>query len=127
MQLIMTHTLPTNHQIFHTDLVKFVKLQYAVDNDTHCLPTIKYSKQAPLCMETDDRPWLVASVHYMYFAAGLFITTGVVTVVVSLCTDPPRDYNIVRTTFMTRHDQRVRKDEHEVIPFLLEVLKFLMF
>ena len=68
-------------------------------------------------METDDRPWLVASVHYMYFAAGLFITTGVVTVVVSLCTDPPRDYNIVRTTFMTRHDQRVRKDEHEVIPF----------
>ena len=65
-------------------------------------------------METDDRPWVVASVHYMYFAAGLFLTTGLVTVVVSLCTDPPRDYNIVRTTFMTRHDQRVRKDEHEV-------------
>ena len=100
-----------------TVVVKFAKLKYAVDNDTHCIPTIKYSTQAPLCMETDDRPWLVASVHYMYFAAGLFITTGVVTVVVSLCTDPPRDYNIVRTTFMTRHDQRVRKDEHEVIPF----------
>ena len=65
-------------------------------------------------METDDRPWVVASVHYMYFAAGLFLTTGLVTVVVSLCTDPPREYNIVRTTFMTRHDQRVRKDEHEV-------------
>jgi len=74
-----------------------------------------FSYKAPLCMETDDRPWLVASVHYMYFAAGLFITTGVVTVVVSLCTDPPRDYNIVRTTFMTRHDQRVRKDEHEEV------------
>ena len=65
-------------------------------------------------METDDRPWVVASIHYMYFAAGLFLTTGLVTVVVSLCTDPPREYNIVRTTFMTRHDQRVRKDEHEV-------------
>ena len=65
-------------------------------------------------METDDRPWVVASVHYMYFAAGLFITTGLVTIVVSLCTDPPREYNIVRTTFMTRHDQRVRKDELEV-------------
>ena len=72
------------------------------------------AQQAPLCMETDDRPWVVASIHYMYFAAGLFLTTGLVTVVVSLCTDPPREYNIVRTTFMTRHDQRVRKDEHEV-------------
>ena len=70
--------------------------------------------QAPLCMERDDRPWVVASVHYMYFAAGLFLSTGLVTVVISLCTAPPRDYYIVRTTFKTRHDQRVRKDEHEV-------------
>ena len=101
--------------------------QSNIPNRRQIFQIFKYSTKAPLCMETDDRPWLVASVHYMYFAAGLFITTGVVTVVVSLCTDPPRDYNIVRTTFMTRHDQRVRKDEHEVIPFLLEVLKFLMF
>jgi len=77
--------------------------------------TLDFSYKAPLCMETDDRPWVVASIHYMYFAAGLFLTTGLVTVVVSLCTDPPREYNIVRTTFMTRHDQRVRKDEHEEV------------
>jgi len=76
---------------------------------------LDFSYKAPLCMETDDRPWVVASVHYMYFAAGLFITTGLVTIVVSLCTDPPREYNIVRTTFMTRHDQRVRKDELEEV------------
>ena len=48
--------------------------------------------QAPLCMEEDDRPWIVAHVHYMYFAAGLFFITGLVTVLVSLCTEPPREY-----------------------------------
>lgn len=50
--------------------------------------------RAPLCMEPESRPWIVASVHYMYFAAGLFLTTGLVTLIVSLCTDPPRDYMV---------------------------------
>ena len=65
----------------------------------------------------------------MYFAAGLFFSTGIVAAIVSLLTDPPRDYmvkilificklniptiQLVRTTFQTRKDQRVRKDEHE--------------
>jgi len=70
---------------------------------------------APLCMEPESRPWIVASVHYMYFAAGLFVTTGVVTLIVSLCTAPPRDYMVLRTTFWTRFDQRVRKDELEEV------------
>ena len=47
----------------------------------------------------------------MYFAAGLFVSTGLVGVVISLLTDPPRDFMLVRTTFLTRLDQRERPDE----------------
>ena len=36
------------------------------------------------------------SVHYMYFAAGLFLSTGLVAAVVSLVTAPPRDYMVRR-------------------------------
>merc|ERR1719315_397066 len=74
---------------------------------------LDFTYKAPLCMEIDDRPFIIASIHYMYFAAGLFISTGAVAIIVSLCTDPPRDYMLVRTTFQTRKDQRVRKDEYE--------------
>ena len=31
----------------------------------------------------------------MYFAAGLFLTTGIVVVIVSLLTQPPRDYMVI--------------------------------
>ena len=48
-------------------------------------------------MEEDERPWIVAHVHYMYFAAGLFFSTGLVTVLVSLCTEPPREYLVRRS------------------------------
>ena len=66
----------------------------------------------------------------MYFAAGLFLTTGLLGVTVSLLTAPPRDYmvsltlpassqpriaQLVRTTFRTRLDQRERRDEQDVI------------
>jgi len=77
---------------------------------------LDFTYKAPLCMEIDDRPFIIASIHYMYFAAGLFFTTGVVVVIVSLLTQPPRDYMLVRTTFQTRKDQRVRKDEYENLP-----------
>merc|ERR1719154_448503 len=76
---------------------------------------LDFTYKAPLCMEVDDRPFIIASVHYMYFAAGLFLSTGLVTILVSLLTSPPRDYMLVRTTFQTRKDQRVRKDEHETV------------
>jgi len=76
---------------------------------------LDFSYKAPLCMEVDDRPFIIASIHYMYFAAGLFLSTGIVAAVVSLLTSPPRDYMLVRTTFQTRKDQRVRKDEHEIV------------
>uniref|UniRef100_A0A4W5JNH9 Sodium/myo-inositol cotransporter n=1 Tax=Hucho hucho TaxID=62062 RepID=A0A4W5JNH9_9TELE len=43
----------------------------------------------PPCDQTDDRPFFITHVHYMYVAAGLFWVSGLVAVVVSLCTPPP--------------------------------------
>lgn len=51
----------------------------------------------PRCDQPDDRPAFIIHVHYMYFAAGLFWISGLVAVVVSLCTSPP-DEDQVRTT-----------------------------
>ncbi|XP_045909036.1 sodium/myo-inositol cotransporter [Micropterus dolomieu] len=51
----------------------------------------------PRCDQPDDRPAFIIHVHYMYFAAGLFWISGLVAVVVSLCTSPP-DEEQVRTT-----------------------------
>lgn len=51
----------------------------------------------PRCDQPDDRPAFIIHIHYMYFAAGLFWISGLVAVVVSLCTPPP-DEEQVRTT-----------------------------
>lgn len=51
----------------------------------------------PRCDQPDDRPSFIIHVHYMYFAAGLFWISGLVAVLVSLCTSPP-DEEQVRTT-----------------------------
>ena len=55
---------------------------------------LDFSFPEPMCMELDTRPAIVKDVHYMYFASGLFISTGVVAVAVSLLTSPPRDYMV---------------------------------
>ena len=47
--------------------------------------------QAPGCGETDTRPGVLKNFHYMYFALLIFILTGVVCIIVSLCTEPPDD------------------------------------
>lgn len=51
----------------------------------------------PHCDQPDNRPAFVVRIHYMYFAAGLFWISGLVAIVVSLCTSPP-DKEQVRTT-----------------------------
>ncbi|XP_062861592.1 sodium/myo-inositol cotransporter isoform X4 [Trichomycterus rosablanca] len=52
----------------------------------------------PRCDQPDERPAFITHVHYMYIAAGLFWISGVIAVVVSLCTPPPDKQNIQRTT-----------------------------
>lgn len=51
----------------------------------------------PPCDQPDDRPFFIIHIHYMYFAAGLFWISGLVAVIVSLCTSAP-DKEQVRTT-----------------------------
>ncbi|KAK2850290.1 hypothetical protein Q7C36_009073 [Tachysurus vachellii] len=52
----------------------------------------------PPCNQPDERPAFITHVHYMYVAAGLFWISGLVAVVISLCTPPPSKDKIVRTT-----------------------------
>uniref|UniRef100_A0A914V5G1 Nucleolar protein 16 n=1 Tax=Plectus sambesii TaxID=2011161 RepID=A0A914V5G1_9BILA len=67
--------------------------------------------RAPKCGETDNRPWFVGRVQYMYFALALFVIVAMTTVIVSLLTEPPEQFRLVRTTFWTRFDSAVRSDE----------------
>uniref|UniRef100_A0A8K9UJP5 Sodium/myo-inositol cotransporter n=1 Tax=Oncorhynchus mykiss TaxID=8022 RepID=A0A8K9UJP5_ONCMY len=53
----------------------------------------------PHCDEPDERPSFVKDVHFMYVAAGLFWISGLVAVVVSLCTPPPSIEQVRTTTF----------------------------
>ena len=55
---------------------------------------LDFSFPSPLCMHVDERPAVVSQFHYMYFAAALFWTTGIVSFVVSLATKPGEDYRV---------------------------------
>ncbi|XP_067298966.1 solute carrier family 5 member 3a [Pseudorasbora parva] len=52
----------------------------------------------PDCDTIDDRPSFIRDIHFMYVAAVLFWVSGLVTVVVSLCTNPPSREQIATTT-----------------------------
>lgn len=52
----------------------------------------------PKCDQPDERPAFITHIHYMYIAAGLFWISGLVAVGVSLCTSPPEEDRIKRTT-----------------------------
>ncbi|XP_041834279.1 sodium/myo-inositol cotransporter-like [Melanotaenia boesemani] len=52
----------------------------------------------PHCDQPDERPSFIKDVHFMYVAAFLFWISALVTVVVSLCTSPPRKEQIRTTT-----------------------------
>lgn len=52
----------------------------------------------PHCNEPDERPSFIKDVHFMYVAAFLFWVSVLVTIVVSLCTPPPRKEQIRTTT-----------------------------
>ncbi|XP_075676795.1 sodium/myo-inositol cotransporter-like isoform X2 [Dermatophagoides pteronyssinus] len=66
----------------------------------------------PTCGQFDLRPW-IAKVHYMYYAIFVFWITVAFCVIISLCTDPPEDYLLIRTTYWSRFDKRERTDERE--------------
>ncbi|KAM9805161.1 sodium/myo-inositol cotransporter [Neosynchiropus ocellatus] len=69
----------------------------------------------PRCDLPDTRPAFIYEVHYMYVAAGLFWISGLVAVLVSLCTAPPDDEQVRTTTVWgLRNVQIPVKDKDEM-------------
>lgn len=66
---------------------------------------LEFSHRPPLCGEIDQRFWIVRNVNFMYYALFLFWLTFFTCVIVSLCTKPPTDEQLYRTTFWTRNLQ----------------------
>ena len=48
----------------------------------------------------------VDDIHYLHYGAILFIVTGIVTIIISLMTEPIPDEKIVRLTFWTRPEMK---------------------
>eukprot|EP00058_Branchiostoma_floridae_P013109 XP_002598597.1 hypothetical protein BRAFLDRAFT_66991 [Branchiostoma floridae] len=56
----------------------------------------------PTCPTVDTRP-AVIKLHFLYFNIILFVSVGIITVVVSLFTEPLSEQSIARLTWWTRH------------------------
>ncbi|XP_046903060.1 sodium/myo-inositol cotransporter [Hypomesus transpacificus] len=68
----------------------------------------------PPCDKPDERPFFITHIHYMYVAAGLFWLTGLVAVVVSLCTPPPDKERVWTTTIWgLQKIRKVLRDDRE--------------
>lgn len=76
----------------------------------------------PRCDQPDDRPSFIKDVHFMYVAAILFWVSAFVTIVVSLCTPPPRKEQI-RTTTLWGLNKRLKQQEKEKAGEDVNVLK----
>ncbi|XP_069683769.1 sodium/mannose cotransporter SLC5A10-like isoform X1 [Periplaneta americana] len=85
---------------------------------------LDFSFPEPHCFEEDTRPLIVSKVHYMYFAMILFWTTILLSVIVSLLTEPLPEYMLIRTTYRTRLDKRKRDDDDQ--PLRVEELELMM-
>lgn len=67
----------------------------------------------PTCGKPETRPFILYKVHYMYFAMFLFWLTGFISIVISLMTDPPESFRLIRTTFWTKYSTQDRFDDKE--------------
>ncbi|XP_063069093.1 sodium/myo-inositol cotransporter [Engraulis encrasicolus] len=74
-----------------------------------------FAYRQPRCDQPDERPFFITGVHYMYIAAALFWISGLVAVVVSLCTPPPSEDRIRTTTVwgVPRVEKLPRRDTEE--------------
>ncbi|XP_077061060.1 solute carrier family 5 member 3a [Siphateles boraxobius] len=66
----------------------------------------------PDCDTTDNRPSFIKDIHFMYVAAVLFWVSGLVMVVVSLCTNPPSKEQIATTTLWGLRNRNTHTDAH---------------
>uniref|UniRef100_A0A8C5E9B5 Sodium/glucose cotransporter 4 n=1 Tax=Gouania willdenowi TaxID=441366 RepID=A0A8C5E9B5_GOUWI len=74
---------------------------------------LEFSYKPPSCGELDQRPSVLADVHYLYFALILLAFTSLVIITVSLVTTPiPKDH-LHRLTWWSRHSHEPRIDLSE--------------
>ncbi|XP_076029908.1 sodium/mannose cotransporter SLC5A10-like [Oratosquilla oratoria] len=76
---------------------------------------LDFSFPPPKCYEEDTRPRVISEVNFMYFAMMLCWITGITAAAVSLLTEPPEKYRLIRTTYRTRHDKMEREDDQEYV------------
>ncbi|MBW02649.1 Sodium/glucose cotransporter 2, partial [Eschrichtius robustus] len=62
------------------------------------------------CVRPSACPALLCRVHYLYFAIVLFVCTGLLTLVVSLCTPPIPRKHLHRLVFSLRYSKEERED-----------------
>ncbi|XP_069425469.1 sodium/glucose cotransporter 2 isoform X2 [Ovis canadensis] len=62
------------------------------------------------CVRPSACPALLCRVHYLYFAILLFVCSGLLTLVVSLCTPPIPRKHLHRLVFSLRHSKEERED-----------------
>lgn len=67
----------------------------------------------PQCYETDTRPEVIKSVHYLYFSIIVSLLTLAVVVCVSLATEKPTEEQISRLTWFTRFDPVKSSEENK--------------
>lgn len=67
----------------------------------------------PHCNQPDERPSFIKDLHFMYVAAILFWVSVLVTIVVSLCTPPPKKAQIRTTTLWGLKQRKKLKQQEE--------------
>ncbi|KAL4835752.1 hypothetical protein H8958_004439 [Nasalis larvatus] len=65
----------------------------------------------PRCDQSDERPVLVKSIHYLYFSMILSTVTLITVSTVSWFTEPPSKEMVSHLTWFTRHDPVVQKEQ----------------
>lgn len=72
----------------------------------------EFAYRVPGCgsSDPDPRPIIISSVHYLHFAALLFVISVIATIVISLLTPPIEDEKLYRLTYSTRTSTEIRED-----------------
>ncbi|KAM5329509.1 sodium/glucose cotransporter 2 isoform 2-T2 [Glossophaga mutica] len=70
----------------------------------------RVNEKVSICVQPSTCPALLCRVHYLYFAIVLFTCSGLLTVVVSLCTAPIPRKHLHRLVFSLRHSKEERED-----------------
>ncbi|NP_001087699.1 solute carrier family 5 (sodium/glucose cotransporter), member 2 L homeolog [Xenopus laevis] len=65
------------------------------------------------CSAPSSCPTIICGVHYLYFAIILFLCSGAIVIIVSLCTPPISERKLHRLVYSLRHSQEPREEMEE--------------